>query len=112
VEGAGQSGRQGDIREFNGRDQAFGVRRDGTDLDRNPQRPCGMRLQLWAEITDSRHNPAMKGPPRDGQQQPEGQQQAQRPPRETCHNFQQAGGVRGGIDHGGIECGRNYDPQA
>ena len=110
--GTARSVEQGDIGQLDGRYQALRAGSDGSDLDGNPQHPCGMRLQLRAKITDSRHNPAMKCPPRDGQQQPEGQQQTQQPPRKTCHSFQQAGGMRGGIDHGGIECGRNYDPQA
>ena len=81
---------QRDVRQLNGRDQPLGAGHDGADLHGNPQYPCGLRLQLWAEITDSRHNPAMKSPPCDGQQQPEREQQAQRPPRKTCPNFQQA----------------------
>jgi hypothetical protein len=36
-----------------------------------------MRLELRAKFADSRHNQSMKGPPRDGQQQPEGEQQTQ-----------------------------------
>ena len=61
------------VQQFKRRDQPFGARGDGADLHRNPQRPCGMRLQLRAKIADSRHNPAMKSAPCDGQQQPEGQ---------------------------------------
>ena len=81
---------QRDVRQLDGRDQPLGAGHDGADLHGNPQYPCGLRLQLWAEITDSRHNPAMKSPPCDGQQQPEREQQSQRPPRKTCDYFQQA----------------------
>ena len=65
------------VRQLDRRHQPLGAGRDGADLDGNPQSPCGMCLQLWAKVPDSRHNPAMKGPPSDGQQQPEGQQQPQ-----------------------------------
>ena len=84
---------QRDIQKLNGGDQPLRPRRDGPDAHRQPQRPCGLRLQLRAKFTNTRHNPAMQCPPRDGQQQPQGQQASQRPSRQPGDEAQQACGA-------------------
>ena len=108
--GAAFAVEQGHVHQFNRRDQPFRSGRYVANANRHTQCLRGTRLDLGAKLTDSRHNPAMKGTPGHGQQQPEGHQQPQRPPRKPGHDLEQTGRARGRFGHVSVESGRNYDP--
>ena len=70
--------------------QTVGIRHHGADVHRYPQGLSGQLFQLGAVVPDSRHNESMEHPGRGREQQPEGQQPCQRPPRHHCCPVEQA----------------------
>ena len=94
---------QGDILQLDGGNQPVRAGGQRADAHGNPQSPHGPGFQRRTEISDSRHNPAMKHAPSGCQQQPEGQQQPQRPSSEHRNASEHSCGVwwRLGVGHGG-----------
>ncbi len=91
---------QGHVAELDRRDQPLAARRDRADAHRYPQRARGQGFQRSAKLPDTRHNPAVKRAPAEGQHQCQRQQQTQRPPRQPRRRFEQACGVDRGFVHG------------
>jgi hypothetical protein len=87
------------LAQLEGRNQPRRAPRDRTNAHRHPHDARGLRLQGRTKVPDARHNPAMQTRPHDGQQQPERQQQAQRPARAGGDDANKARGACGGGGH-------------
>ena len=87
---------QADIVQLERRNQSQRAGRDAADANRHPQRLTRLDLHARTKIADTRHNPAVKQPPAQPEQQPGADDEHQQPARRRRHPAQASGRRQGG----------------